>query len=85
MYAVHIGVFTMSHIVDAIQVALPFFIIHVLASGLHNLDWVMTEENLTGWPAEELQLVLPTALCCNVLHSDTFRHTVCRVQSSQTN
>lgn len=47
-------VFTMSHIVDAIQVLLSFFIIHVLAFGLHNLDGVMAEVDLTGWPAEEL-------------------------------
>lgn len=42
----------MSHVVDAIQVALPFLIIHVLAFGTHNLDRVMAEENLTGRPTE---------------------------------
>lgn len=58
VHAYTVCVFTMSHIVDAIQVALPFFIIHVLAFGLHNLDGVMAEENLTGWPAEKLKLTL---------------------------
>lgn len=46
-------VFTMSHIVDAVQVALSFLIIHILAFGSHNLDWVMAEKNLTRWPAAE--------------------------------
>lgn len=46
-------VFTMGDIVDAVQVALSFLIIHVLAFGLHNLDGVMAEENLTRWPTEE--------------------------------
>lgn len=48
----------MSHIVDAIQVALSFLIVHVLAFGLHNLDWVMAEENLTRGPAGKLKLIL---------------------------
>lgn len=43
----------MSHIVDAVQVALSFLIIHILAFGSHNLDWVMAEKNLTRWPAAE--------------------------------
>lgn len=50
-------VFTMSDVVDAIQVALIFFIVHVLAFGFHNLDGVMAEENLTRRPAEELMLI----------------------------
>lgn len=48
-----VGVFTVSDVVDAIQVALTIFIVHVLASGFHDLDRVLAEENLTGWPAEE--------------------------------
>lgn len=55
----HICVFTMSHIVDAIQVALSFFIVHVLAFGLHDLDRVMAEENLTRWPANKGILIFP--------------------------
>lgn len=50
-------VFTVSHVVDAVQVALAFLIVHVLASGTHDLDRVMAEEDLTGRPAEELMLV----------------------------
>lgn len=46
--------FTVSHIVDAVQVALSCFIIHVLAFGLNYLDGVMAEENLTRWPAENV-------------------------------
>lgn len=42
----------MSHIVDAVQVALSLFIVHVLAFGSHNLDGVMAEEDLTGRSAE---------------------------------
>lgn len=60
-------VFTMSHIVDAIQVALSFLIIHVLAFGLHNLDGVMAEENLTGGPAEGLQLIIARVQCVTPL------------------
>lgn len=51
--------FTVGHVVDAIQVALSFLIIHVLAFGLHNLDGVMAEENLARWPAEERTLIFP--------------------------
>lgn len=47
------GVFTVSDVVDAIQVALTIFIVHVLAFGSHDLDGVLAEENLTGRPAEE--------------------------------
>ena len=50
-------VFTVSHVVDAVQVALAFLIVHVLTSGSHDLDRVMAEEDLTGRPAEELTLV----------------------------
>lgn len=43
----------MSHIVDAVQVALALLVVHVLAPGLHNLDGVMAEEDLAGRPAKE--------------------------------
>lgn len=52
-------VLTVSHVVDAVQVALPFLIIHVLAFGSHDLDGVMAEENLTGRPANEATLTFP--------------------------
>lgn len=45
--------FTMSYIVDAIQVGLSLLIIHVLPFSSDDLDGVMAEENLTGRPAEE--------------------------------
>lgn len=51
-------VFTVSHIVDAIQVSLSCLIKHVLAFRLHDLDGVMTEEDLTGRPTEEDVLLL---------------------------
>lgn len=52
--------FTVSHVVDAVQVLLSFFIVHVLAFGSNDFDGVMAEENLTGRPAEELVLILNT-------------------------
>lgn len=45
--------FTMSHVVDAIQVGLSLLIIHVLAFGSDDLDGVMAEEDLTRRPIEE--------------------------------
>lgn len=47
------GVFTVSDVVDAVQVALTLLVVHVLAFGPQNLDGVMAEENLTGGPADE--------------------------------
>lgn len=39
---------TVGDIVDAVQVLLAFFIVHVLTSGSDDLDGVMAEEHLAG-------------------------------------
>lgn len=38
--------FTVGDVVDAVQVALAVLIVHVLAFGCHDLDGIVTEENL---------------------------------------
>lgn len=53
--------FTMGHVVDAIQVPLSFLIVHVLASGSHNLDGIMAEENLTRRPAIQPIILITVA------------------------
>lgn len=46
---------TMGDIVDAVQVLLAFFIVHVLTPGSDDLDGVMAEENLTGGTKQKRQ------------------------------
>lgn len=45
-------VFTVCDIVDAVQVALTFLVIHVLTFGFNYLYGVVAEEDLAGRPAE---------------------------------
>lgn len=56
-------VFTVSDVVDAVQVLLAFLVIHVLTFGLYYLYGVMAEEDLAGRPAEEPWLELNYRLC----------------------
>lgn len=51
-----VRVCTVSHVVDAVQVTLAFLVIHVLTFGLYYLYGILAEEDLTGRPAEELEL-----------------------------
>lgn len=63
---------TMSDVVDAIQVLLIFFIVHVLTPGSDNLDGVMAEENLAGWTRNKRQngnFYFNTIGCINTMSS----------------
>lgn len=48
--------FTVSNVVDAVQVALALLIVHVLAFSGDDLDGVVAEEDLTRWPGERTVL-----------------------------
>lgn len=50
--------YTVCDIVDAIQVLLSFFIVHVLTPGSDDLNRVMAEENLAGWTKQKRQKIL---------------------------
>lgn len=44
---------TVGDVVDAVQVALAVLIVHVLAFGCHDLDGIVTEENLAWRPERD--------------------------------
>lgn len=80
-------VFTVCDIVDAVQVALTFLVVHVLTFGFYYLYRVMAEEDLAGGPAEEIQkhegqesritlkllLIINRLLMCYHPHPDSTR------------